>query len=90
MSPEKSTKTATNWRRTRHLREALALVQHLDGEHTVPEAAALVGTNSTAAWRIMATFRCLAEDQPELVKVEERQEGRRVYYKVMLLPGVGK
>ena len=91
MSPKPDAETAAGWRRTRHLREALSLIRHLSGEHTVPEAADLAGlSNPTAGWRVMASIRNIAAEQPELLELEERREGRTVYYTVRLLPGLKK
>lgn len=89
--PGKDARTAASWRRTRHLGEALSLVCALDGSRTVAEAAEQVGlANATLGYRIMASLRYLAMEQPELVKLEEKREGHRVVYTVDLLPGAKK
>ncbi|MFC1482495.1 hypothetical protein ACFL51_01685 [Myxococcota bacterium] len=64
------------------------MISFLDGTRTVPEAAELAGLiNPTIGWRIMASLRYLATEQPELVELVERREGHKVYYTVRLLPG---
>lgn len=75
------------WRRTRHLADALALARFLDGTRTTPEAARAAGLpNEGGAYRILATLRHLAEERPDLVSVKTRQDGRTVYHRVTLLP----
>lgn len=88
MSPKQDPQTAAGWRRTKHLGEALSLISYLDGKRTVPEAAELAGlVNQTIGYRIMASLRYLATEQPELVELVERREGHKVYHTVKLLPG---
>lgn len=87
VSPKPDAETAAGWRRTRHLREGLALMRYLDGTRTVPDAASMAGlTTPTAGWRVMAAIRNIAAEQPELLVLDERREGRTVYYTVHLLP----
>ena len=78
--PGKDPQTAASWRRTRHLgeEEALAILDKC-------EEAGLV--NPTIGYRIMASLRYLAMEQPELVSLEEQREGHRVIYTVDLQPG---
>ena len=53
---------AWEWRRTRHLRDALALAYYLDGTRTVSEAAELVDISRRTAMRILSALRAIEEE----------------------------
>lgn len=89
MTPRSDPSTASDWRRTRHLWEALELVRYLDGTRTVPEAGRLAGfPHDWTGWRALASLRALAAEAPHLVELREQADGRRTLYRVTLLPGV--
>ena len=84
MSPKPDPETAAGWRRTKHLKETLTLVQYLDGSRTLPEAAELAEVPVQTAWRILAVLRYLATENPELVELEVRRQGRIAFHTVRL------
>lgn len=86
MSPKSDPETAATWRRTKHLRETLALARFLDGSRTVPEAAELAGVPTVSAWRVLASLRHLATNEPDLVRLQEKRDARKAYHRVELLP----